>query len=561
MRFMNRSVILYRGSLKSCNYHCSYCPFSKHPASKREESLDRERWFRFVESIEAGFRGGDMPKRYGGVMVTPYGEALNHLWYWEGIARMSALDKMDRVGVQTNLSFPEEKSLAVFHDMGGKLEKLCLWATFHPEMVPAGTFAEKCRKLGKMGISLCAGAVGVPGTAGLLMELKKQLPNEVYLWVNKMDGMKREYTPEEKRQFLEIDPYFWRELEIVPADESQCRERAFVEADGSMRVCNISRKMGESWYGQGKATGEVCSGQEGRQHRTGSTEQEKRQADVTVSKCGRRTCSCYLAYGGRQDWMNHLMFGDYPVFRIPRRPKASFLDIDGTLVIKGKSKNEGRAKKGRGKAGGLREQGITDSIKMGLETLVREGSLLFFATTLPYEEALRRCREIRHWFYGGVFAGGAHVCLEKDGKRREYFYELDRTVLCRLDNIRGRFGFRVLAYEAGGRLYKLTLLRPAAKPWGREEAEELADFLEPECRKNIRWIREENCLQIVASGASKAAGVRMMCQWLGIGLWETAAAGDSPEDAEMMEQLKKPSGSLPDDSFCPDRFMEANLLS
>ena len=42
-----RHMILYRGSLKSCNYRCNYCPFSKHPRSERELLRDREQWFRF----------------------------------------------------------------------------------------------------------------------------------------------------------------------------------------------------------------------------------------------------------------------------------------------------------------------------------------------------------------------------------------------------------------------------------------------------------------------------------------------------------------------------------
>ena len=29
-------MVLYRGALKSCNYRCGYCPFSKHPQSERE---------------------------------------------------------------------------------------------------------------------------------------------------------------------------------------------------------------------------------------------------------------------------------------------------------------------------------------------------------------------------------------------------------------------------------------------------------------------------------------------------------------------------------------------
>ena len=49
---MDRPMILYRGSLKSCNYHCSYCPFSKHPVSERELEKDRGQWLSFIRTLE-----------------------------------------------------------------------------------------------------------------------------------------------------------------------------------------------------------------------------------------------------------------------------------------------------------------------------------------------------------------------------------------------------------------------------------------------------------------------------------------------------------------------------
>ena len=153
MRFMNRSVILYRGSLKSCNYKCSYCPFSKHRISERELEKDKRQWLRFVESIADDFQGG--------VMVAPYGEALIHSWYWEGLARLSASERIDAVGAQTNLSFSEQRDLGIFLHEKGKLEKLHFWATFHPEMISTKEFAEKCKRLKSRGVSLCVGAVGI----------------------------------------------------------------------------------------------------------------------------------------------------------------------------------------------------------------------------------------------------------------------------------------------------------------------------------------------------------------------------------------------------------------
>lgn len=524
MRFMNRPVILYRGSLKSCNYKCGYCPFSKHRISGRELEKDKTQWFRFVESIGDCFRGNtvfgkgfqerDLEKSFGGVMVVPYGEALIHSWYWEGLARLSALDGIHVAGAQTNLSFSEQKSLAVFLQNNGKPEKLRLWATFHPEMVSVKEFAEKCKRLKSLGISLCAGAVGVPEMAEQLLTLRSLLPDDIYLWINKMDGLGREYTQEEQKKFLEIDPYFWRELEVVLAEGKWCRERLFVEADGSIRICNISRKTGMNWYDSGESFREWLSWREEKNH---------------TEPCGRKICSCYLAYGGRNDLFSQVLFGPYPVFRIPRRARAVFWDIEGTLIQK-----DPMDKKKHAKGNAARGSLVSDSAKKCLEALAGEDTLLFFATTLPYRDAMKRCQEILHWFQGGVFAGGAHVYLDLDGKQQEFFYELDEEILYQLEPDCTVFGYRILKYRAKERLYKLTLLRPPERPWAEDEVQRLMDRVTSDCRKNIRWILEGNCLQIVSAEATKAEGVRMLCQWVKIEQKDAAAVGDSEEDAEMM---------------------------
>ena len=483
---MNRLTVLYRGNLKSCNYHCTYCPFSKHSMGERELEEDRVKWFRFVESLkERAFRE-KVREQVGAVMVVPYGEALIHPWYWEGLGQMSLLEGMGGVGCQTNLSFSEKEALDWFVSAGGKVEKLHLWATFHPEMVSAETFAEKCRKLLEQGVSLCAGAVGVPEQIKQIEKLKMLLPGEIYLWVNQMDGRKRPYTDREKQAFLDIDPYFWRELEKMPSEASHCAKRCFVEADGTLRLCNISQKMPGNWY-------------EGGLEEAGF-----------LQVCRRRECSCYLAYGGRDDFMNDILFGPYPIFRIPRRPKAVFLDIEGTLLP-------------------YRDDGIR-----GLDTLVRQNTQLFFATTLPLADAFKRCKEIWHLFKGGVFAGGSRILLKGEKRDWEYIYELEPELYFSAQQLKGKYGVQILAYLKEEQLYKLTFIRPAKKPWAREEARRFIALLGPEHVEKIRWYVEGNCLQVVAKEADKANGVRMILKWLDIPLTEAAAAGDSKEDEEMM---------------------------
>lgn len=516
-------MILYRGSLKSCNYRCGYCPFSKHPQSERELLKDKEQWLRFCGSLRDRAPGLDVRA----VMVTPYGEALIHPWYWEGLGRLGAMEVMEGVGAQTNLSFPLEESLDIYQSGGGKMEKLRLWATFHPQMIGEEEFAQTCQRLWGMGVCLCVGAVGVVENLDRIKRLRRMLPQEIYLWINRMDGLKRKYTKEEQEAFEGIDPYFGRELETVPADPARCQGRLFVEGSGKVRRCNISRALEGNWY-------------------------DLKEEEWETVPCGTKICSCYLAYGGRDEVMNRVLFGPFPLFRIPAKPKAVFLDIDGTLIPKG-----GRGIPGR----------TVDCI----QALAKDGCRLFFATSLPYGVAKKSCGEVWQLFDGGIFAGGAHVAFEKDGERREFFSPLEQEWLSALKQQGESFHFRAVAYRYGdgssgdgsrGGIYKITLVRPKHMGWTGREAGELGrqwgaraertkgdgeesagaetgflggEWVMENGKGRVRWFAEDNCLQIVHEKATKAEGVRRICQVLGITPKEAAAAGDSLEDREMME--------------------------
>jgi len=474
---------------------------------------DKEQWLRFCSSISD--RAGQLDIR--AVMAAPYGEALVHPWYWEGLGLLAAMETMDQVGAQTNLSFSVEESLKLYEGAGGKRGKLKLWATFHPEMVTAEAFAGRCMELLKAGATVSAGAVGAVENLEPIRSLRRKLPDEIYLWINKMDGLGRDYSEEERAAFESIDPYFGREL--VPAEPGACGQRLFVEGDGKLRRCNISRVLAGNWYDPD------------------TWETVFKEADGGVQdglfRCGKKNCSCYLAYGGRNEVMNRVMFGPYPLFRIPERPKAVFLDIDGTLVPKGKEY--------------IPKRFITD-----IQILAAQGCRMFFATSLPYSSARKKCGEVWHLFRGGVFAGGGHVVLELEGEKRERFFPVEKTWLPVLERMKGKYHFRILPYGGGdcGGLYKITLLRPRHMAWKEDEAEALME----ECRKEggcgkvipwdkIRCFAEGRCLQIVHAQASKGEGVKQICRWLKISAKEAAAAGDSSEDKGMLELCSPPGGA------------------
>ncbi len=538
---MDRKTICYRGSLKSCNYRCSYCPFSKHRASVQELEKDRQNFGRFCESIADRAAEFDI----GAVFVVPYGEASIHRWYWEGLGRLAGLDSLERVGLQTNLSFSVEECLAIF-DLysedanreniresdketcketaektvrgisGAARRKLCIWATFHPEMTDMETFVEKCHRLADSGVNLCVGAVGAPQNIPLLGRLRERLSPDLYLWINKMDGLGRAYTEEEKRAFLELDPFFGLECGSPAVDAAMCSDRCFVEADGRIRACNIGRIKEGNWY-------------------------QSEQEEIFRPLCGKKRCSCYLAYGGRADFEGRQFFGAYPIFRVPKPYQAVFLDLDGTLVPE---KHRGR---------------LADSVRRKLLAL-REKRPVFLATSMPAEEVRRRLGEDLELFQGAVFASGAYVWMRtkadgsgekrKGAADREVIHPVDLKELPRLTELAARCSAGVRVYRKRSReadaerdtAYKITLVKRHNSVWQEQERQMAAEILQTGA---YRIFVEKNCLEIIAAHVDKGTGVREICGWLGIRPEETIAVGNDREDRAMRPVLTRPYPAMP----------------
>lgn len=543
---MGRKTICYRGSLKSCNYRCSYCPFSKHRASVQELEKDRQNFGRFCESIADRAAEFDI----GAVFVVPYGEASIHRWYWEGLGRLAGLDSLERVGLQTNLSFSVEECLAIFdlysgdanRENGREIDresdketsektvrgisgaarrKLCIWATFHPEMTDMETFVDKCHRLADSGVNLCVGAVGAPQNIPLLGRLRERLSPDLYLWINKMDGLGRAYTEEEKRDFLELDPFFGLECSSPAADVAMCSDRCFVEADGRIRACNIGRIKEGNWY-------------------------QSEQEEIFRPLCGKKRCSCYLAYGGRADFEGRQFFGAYPIFRVPKPYQAVFLDLDGTLVPE---KHRGR---------------LADSVRRKLLAL-REKCPVFLATSMPAEEVRRRLGEDLELFQGAVFASGAYVWMrtkEEGGKvdgsgekrkgaaGREVIHPVDLKELPRLTELAAQCRAGVRVYRIRGReadaerdtAYKITLVKRHNSVWQEQERQRAAEILQT---GTYRIFVEKNCLEIIAAHVDKGTGVREICGWLGIRPEEAIAVGNDREDRAMRPVLTRPYPAIP----------------
>ncbi len=513
----------YRGSLKSCNYACEYCPFSKKTASAGEIRRDEKQLARFVDTL-CGMDG-----QACSVQIVPYGEALLHEYYWREMARLSRREHIELVGAQTNGSFPVEHMLAIYREHGGDVEKLRLWCTFHPAMTTGEAFLHQCQLLLENEISFCVGTVGVPEQREDIRWLRENLPAEVYLWVNRYDALKRAYSEEEVLAFLEIDPFFFLELAYPKAEVSGCGHSVFVEGDGSCKRCNIDR--GKTWnLYDSLEPGRWMAGNSGMAG-DGKLSQDMGQG---IPPCHRKRCSCFLAYCN-QSSMPLQIFGKYPAFRIPSFPKAFFLDVDGTLVPRGKSRVPERSQ----------------AILRGL----RRFSRLFLATSLPWIDASCKTRDIAMLLSGGVYAGGGH-CVIHGGALpgvagADRVFALAESVndcnIRRLKQNQKARHYRVHVYERRGEAYKVTLVfsgkglkEMQARQRQAQEQKNMEGFyrelraeLGIEMDSSIQY--EEGCLQILAPGVCKLSGVKYICQQAGFAREDVIAYGDGEADRQMME--------------------------
>ena len=121
---------------------------------------------------------------------------------------------------------------------------------------------------------------------------------------------------------------------------------------------------------------------------------------------------------------------------------------------------------------------------------------------------------------------------------REKLYPINETYHQTLKELGESLGCRVLIYKKEALAYKITFLRPGKKGWKAKEGEEAVRQCQERCEKQVRGFLEGQCLEIVAAGAGKGEGVRVLCRWLGISPADAAAAGDSPEDQEMIRMCK-----------------------
>lgn len=314
--------------------------------SKKELEKDKEALYKFVNKLE----NIDFVKPID-LLFVPYGEALIHDYYQKTICELSKKDFINKVGIQTNLSFDIKNWLKSDLDFS----KIYIWATFHNSMTDIDEFVEKVKILNSYH-NICVGVVGNPEDSTIINELRHKLPVQVYMWVNKMDGLGRKYTDEEFEFFCEIDPMFINEFNEKNEECNAHTTDIFVRENGEILNCNRTRKKLGNIYDDDFVNSSYCNNK----------------------------CDCYLAYSHKKNFSK--FFDDNYLFRVPKKIKidAIFFDIDGTLT-------EDR-----------------ETLIKTFEYLSKKTSI-YLATELPESVAMRKVGFLKKYISGGVFAGGGVI--------------------------------------------------------------------------------------------------------------------------------------------------------
>ena len=170
------------------------------------------------------------------VLFTPWGEALVRSWYRRTIARLTHLAHVERVAVQTNLSY----GLRWIEEC--RIERIALWAAFHPTQVDRGVFCRKVATLFERGVAVSAGVVAIPEHFEQIAALRRELPGSVYMWINAQQPRSRPYTEDEVAWLSSIDPHFPSTLKRNRSLDRFCRagqESFAVDSSGDMRRCHF----------------------------------------------------------------------------------------------------------------------------------------------------------------------------------------------------------------------------------------------------------------------------------------------------------------------------------
>lgn len=276
--------ILYRGPLASCNYGCPYCPFGKRHDTREALARDYAALERFVAWIDAREDG-----RFK-ILFTPWGEALIRRPYRDAMTRLSHLQQVDRVAIQTNISCDLEWVAQC------DLDRVAFWCTYHPGEVARAKFLAQTRVLDLIGAHYSVGIVGLREHLDEIESVRAALPRSTYLWVNAYKRIAGYYSADEIDRIARVDPLFELNLHHFASRGRACRageEMITVDGDGSVRRCHFVRDVIGNIYEPGF------------------------EQILKPRPCSGDTCRCHIGYVHMRDLDLYSLFGGGIMERIP----------------------------------------------------------------------------------------------------------------------------------------------------------------------------------------------------------------------------------------------------
>ena len=283
----SRLNILYRGSLSSCNYGCSYCPFALKRNSAAELAKDRAELERFVHRIVAERVFGERPL---GIFFTPWGEALTRDYYHASILELAESETIVRIAVQTNLS----ANLNWLQK--ARREKIALWASYHPDQVSRERFLGRCRELDELGVRYSVGMVGLKENLDEIEAMRAALDERVYLWVNAYKREENYYSDSMLMRIRSIDSLFDYNLTNHQSLGRACKAGESVvsiDGEGTIRRCHFI------------------------QDKLGNLHDEEPLRFLRRRPCTNDVCRCHIGYVHLEKTNLYPVFGEGLLERIP----------------------------------------------------------------------------------------------------------------------------------------------------------------------------------------------------------------------------------------------------
>ena len=276
-------TILWRGDLSSCNYACTYCPFAKTKNTREELLDDAEDLRRFVDWVEAE------PDVMFSILFTPWGEAMIRPHYQAAFERLSAMANVKKVVAQTNLSCRLE-----WTERCDK-SKIALWCTYHPTQTSEAQFLEKCQELKDRDVTFSVGIVGLKENLDGIEQMRGELSEDVYLWVNAYKREPNYYDDAELDRIRAVDPLFDFNNRYHESLGHTCRAGdtvVSVDGDGNAKRCHfIDTPIGNIYDDSFWQT-------------------------LRPTPCSNTTCGCYIGYVHLERLDLYAMYGERVLERV-----------------------------------------------------------------------------------------------------------------------------------------------------------------------------------------------------------------------------------------------------